>query len=47
MGYHEAYYDIEISEKEKKETETTFEETMPENCPNLKKYINLHIQEAQ
>ena len=47
MGYHQAYYDIEIPEKEKKETEMTFEETMPENCPNLKKYINLHIQEAQ
>lgn len=39
------YYDIEIPEREK-ETERTFEETMPENCPNLKKYINLHIQEA-
>ena len=46
---HRNIHIMGVPEKKKKEKgiERIFEEIKAENCPNLMKRINLHIQEAQ
>lgn len=36
-----------VTKEEEKREVRTFEEMLVENVPNLTKYMNLHIQEAQ
>lgn len=38
---------MRVPEEERKSPERLFEETMAENTPDLKKDINVQIQEAQ